>query len=165
MSPSTTINLTPNRSWAPSTRDPWPPAPPPSWVDNGDPTNLTWIHGTWYTDPSVKWPWSTNWNEWDGLMYYTETYKGKLKVEKMFQDVFNVGTIEPLAYVEDSHGEVFLFRAQGRYYLWNDYKLTVHRLEFTSPKEFLEHALENRPHQMPDVVVHPRRPGTRLGWF
>ncbi|KAJ7727368.1 hypothetical protein B0H16DRAFT_1697735 [Mycena metata] len=135
------------------------------WIDDGSvPRRLDYIYGTWYTNPSLQSPWSTNWEDWPGLVYYV-LHDGKPKVEKMFKQIFDVGTIEPLAYLEGHGASIFFFSAEGRYYLWNDFKLTVHRLNFASPKEFLKHALQNQPHQMPDVVVQTRRPGAQLAWY
>ncbi|KAJ7808178.1 hypothetical protein B0H14DRAFT_3152189 [Mycena olivaceomarginata] len=68
------------------------------------------IHGDWYTDPSLPEPWSTDWEDWEGLRLFEQTVDGKLKIEKLFKDVFDVpGTVEPLAYVVATGSELYLF--------------------------------------------------------
>jgi hypothetical protein len=52
------------------------------------------------------------------------------------------GTIKPVAYVIGLAGGCFLFTAGGRYYLWSEGRLAVLHMEFSSPKEFLVHALQ-----------------------
>ncbi|KAJ7364345.1 hypothetical protein DFH08DRAFT_1073106 [Mycena albidolilacea] len=106
------------------------------------PTVRTWIHGT----------------DWEGLLLFEQTVDGKPKIEKLFKDVFAVpGTVEPLAYL--------LFKAGGRYYLWSDGRLAVHRIEFASSKGFLDHTLlQEDADDMPDVDI-PVRPGTNLRWL
>ncbi|KAJ7889264.1 hypothetical protein B0H13DRAFT_2341606 [Mycena leptocephala] len=97
------------------------------------------------------------------LLLFNEKYHNR-KVEKLFKDVFDVpGTVEPLAYAQCGIGEYFLFAAGGRYYFYSDGKLTVHHMEFTSPKEFLEHLLQKDDH-LPDVTI-PMRPGADLRWL
>ncbi|KAJ7501549.1 hypothetical protein B0H11DRAFT_1992108, partial [Mycena galericulata] len=122
--------------------------------------SYSWIHGDWYTDPSLSERWSTNWERWDGLRYYEETVDGKRKIDKMFKDDFDVpGTIEPVAYATNYGDEFFLFTAAGRYYFWCDGYLYMHRLQFGSPKEFLAHALQGDDGSgMPDVEI-PRHRG------
>ncbi|KAJ7918932.1 hypothetical protein B0H13DRAFT_1868915 [Mycena leptocephala] len=124
----------------------------------------TRIYAAWYADPTLPAPWSTDWDHWGGLFWlFNEKYHNR-KVEKLFKDVFDVpGTVEPLAYAQCGIGEYFLFTAGGRYYFYSDGKLTVHRMEFTSPKEFLEHLLQKDDH-LPDVTI-PMRPGADLGWL
>jgi hypothetical protein len=129
------------------------------------PSPRTWIHGDWYTDPSLPEPWSTDWEDWEGLRLFEQTIDGKLKIEKLFKDVFDVpGTVEPLAYVVATGSELYLFKAGGRYYLWSDGRLTVHRMEFASSKDFLDHTLQEDADDMPDVDI-PMRPGTNLRWL
>ncbi|KAJ7167894.1 hypothetical protein C8R46DRAFT_1034482 [Mycena filopes] len=142
----------------------WPPGlPPPGWVGSVRKNSYPWINGTWYRDPSIPWPWSTNCDKWHGLShYYIPTVNGKPKIEKMFTETFDVGIIRPLIYAEGTYGEVFMFSAGGRYYFWRDCELFVHRLNFAGPKEFLEHAMQNRPDQFPDVPVEPR--GASVSW-
>ncbi|KAJ7306924.1 hypothetical protein DFH08DRAFT_944722 [Mycena albidolilacea] len=107
------------------------------------PSPRTWIHGDWYTDPSLPEPWSTDWEDWEGLRLFEQTVDGKLKIEKLFKDVFDVpGTVEPLAYVVATGSELYLFKAGGRYNLWSDGRLTVPRMEFASSKDFLDHTLQ-----------------------
>jgi hypothetical protein len=60
--------------------------------------------------------------------------------------------------------ELYLFKAGGRYYLWSDRRLTVHRMEFASSKAFLDHTLQEDADDMPDVDI-PMRPGTNLRWL
>ncbi|KAJ7743789.1 hypothetical protein B0H16DRAFT_1463461 [Mycena metata] len=83
-------------------RDTWsPPRPHTEWPTRPpgcDITPYTWIPGTWYTDSTLRWPWSTDWENWEGLAYYM-LFDGKPMVERMFNETFDVGTIEPLAYV------------------------------------------------------------------
>ncbi|KAF8145415.1 hypothetical protein K438DRAFT_1872099 [Mycena galopus ATCC 62051] len=111
-------------------------------------------------DPSLSEPWSTDWEWWDGLSYYEDkTVDGKLKIEQMFKDDFDVpGTVEPVAYMTSYGDEFFLFTAAGRYYFWADGCLTVHRMQFGSPKEFLDHALRKDDTSfMPDIEIPMRR--------
>jgi hypothetical protein len=70
-----------------------------------------------------------------------EDSDGKRQIDKMFKNDFDLpGTIEPVAYPTSYVDEFFLFTAAGRYYLWSDGNLTMHRMRFPSPKEFLVHA-------------------------
>ncbi|KAJ7369140.1 hypothetical protein DFH08DRAFT_39440 [Mycena albidolilacea] len=126
----------------------------------------TCIHGHWYTDPSLPGLWSTDWEDWDGLRFFEHTVNGRLRVDKLFKDAFDVpGTVEPLAYFPDPPGDdSFLFTAGGRYYLWAGGRLTVHHKEFASPKEFLDLALQEGGDHKPDVDV-PMRPGADLSWW
>ncbi|KAJ7664531.1 hypothetical protein DFH06DRAFT_1392290 [Mycena polygramma] len=131
------------------------------------PRSLPMVEGSstpyiiWYRDPSLSAPWSTDWNWWLGLRYYQETTDdGRLVIEKMLNDDFGVpGTIEPVAYSTILEEDFFFFRAAGRYYYWADGRLTVHRMQFNSPKEFLDHVRHGGPgaRRMPDVVVPRRR--------
>ncbi|KAJ6588029.1 hypothetical protein B0H19DRAFT_1247754 [Mycena capillaripes] len=129
------------------------------------PPPRTWIFGTWYNDPTLPDPWSTDWDDWN-LYLFEETFDGKLKVDKLFKDVFDVpGTVEPLAFVEAVGGDIFLFTAGGRYYFYSDGMLTVHRMDFASPKEFLDHVLRKDPEEdLPDMPIE-MRPGTDLKWL
>ncbi|KAJ7488262.1 hypothetical protein FB451DRAFT_1167717 [Mycena latifolia] len=133
----------------------WQPQRPEDFRE-GTPPPRTWICGDWYTDPTEGWA---------SLRLFEETVDGKLKIKKLFDDVFDVpGTVEPLAYLPGTGGEVFLFAAGGRYYLFSDGRLTVHRMQFASPKDFLAHVLQPGGGHMPDVNV-PMRPGTNLNWW
>ncbi|KAJ6479177.1 hypothetical protein DFH09DRAFT_1108167 [Mycena vulgaris] len=111
-----------------------------------------------YADPTLPRPWSTDWDDWDYLLrLFEQTVDGKLKIEKLFQDVFDVpGSVEPVAYMRAACGE---------YYFWSDGYLAVHRMEFASPKEFLEYALQGKSpgEHLPDVEI-PMRPGIDLSW-
>jgi hypothetical protein len=88
----------------------------------------TWIHGDWYTDPSLPAPWSTetDWADWDGLRLFEQTIDGEPKIEKLFKDVFAVpGTAEPLAYVAATGSELYVLKSclkpgAATYYLWSD---------------------------------------------
>ncbi|KAJ7488256.1 hypothetical protein FB451DRAFT_1362738 [Mycena latifolia] len=125
----------------------------------GTPPPRTWIHSDWYTDPMLRAPWSTEWEGWASLRLFEETVDRKLKIKKLFDNVFDVpGTVEPLAYLPGTGGEVFLFAAGGCYYLFSDGRLT-----FSSPQDFLAHVLQPGGGHMPDVNV-PMRPGTNLNW-
>ncbi|KAJ6486603.1 hypothetical protein DFH09DRAFT_1457152 [Mycena vulgaris] len=126
------------------------------------------LYKDWYTDPTLPRPWSTDWDDWDYLLrLFEQTVDGKLKIKKLFKDVFDVpGSVEPVAYMRAACGEVWLFTAGGRYYFWSDGYLAVHRMEFASPKEFLEHALQGKSpgEHLPDVEIS-MRPGTDLSWL
>ncbi|KAJ7812285.1 hypothetical protein B0H13DRAFT_509284, partial [Mycena leptocephala] len=85
----------------------------PSAVEDVYPPPQTWIHGGWYTDPTLPPGWSTDWEDWDNLRLWTATIDGKLKIDQ-FQCVFDVpGTIEPLAYMVSTGGLFFVFTAGG----------------------------------------------------
>ncbi|KAF7344925.1 hypothetical protein MVEN_01654900 [Mycena venus] len=133
--------------------------------ENGPPPR-TWIYGDWYTDPTLSGPWSTDWDDWESLCLFEDTVDGKLRIDKLFKDNWDIpGKVEPVAYILGSGGLCFLFTAGGRYYFWSDGRLTVHRLEFASSKEFLDHALAKKDgSHMPDEVI-PMRPGTDLRWW
>ncbi|KAF8176615.1 hypothetical protein K438DRAFT_1939284 [Mycena galopus ATCC 62051] len=134
-----------------------PGFPNPNPQDWHELPSRAWIYGNWYSDPSLSEPWSTDWEWWDGLSYYEDkTVDGKLKIEQMFKDDFDVpGTVEPVAYMTSYGDEFFFFTAAGRYYFWADGCLTVHRMQFGSPKEFLDHALQKD--DMPDIDIPMRR--------
>jgi hypothetical protein len=137
---------------------------PSSAVEDVYPPPQTWIHGGWYTDPALPPGWSTDWEDWDNLRLWTATIDGKLKIDQ-FQYVFDVpGTIEPLAYMVSTGGLFFVFTAGGRYYYFTDGHLRVHRMEFASPQEFLQHALQEGGDHMPDLDI-PLLPGTNLNWW
>jgi hypothetical protein len=57
-------------------------------------------------------------------------------------------------------GLYFLFT----YYFWSDGRLTIHRMEFASPKEFLDYALDMDGSRMPEVEI-PKRPGADFSWW
>ncbi|KAJ7681641.1 hypothetical protein B0H17DRAFT_1205626 [Mycena rosella] len=106
------------------------------------PSPETWIHGGWYTDPTLPVGWSTDWEDWDSLRLWRQIVDGKLKIDKL-KDVFDVpGTLERLAHMPSAGGLFFLFTAGGRYYYFTDGYLRVHHMEFASPQEFLQHALQ-----------------------
>jgi hypothetical protein len=133
------------------------------WGDH--PPSRTSIHGDWYIDPTLPQPWSTDWDPWDSLRLFEDTVDGKLMIDKLFKDVWEVpGVVKPLAYIVSTGGLCFLFTAGGRYYYWSDGRLTVHRIEFESPKEFLDYALKSDGTHMPDVEI-PMRPGKSLNWW
>ncbi|KAJ7495026.1 hypothetical protein FB451DRAFT_1477484 [Mycena latifolia] len=46
------------------------------------PPPRTWIHGDWYTDPTLPNPWSTDWEDWDSLRLWEQTVNGKPKITK-----------------------------------------------------------------------------------
>ncbi|KAJ7689056.1 hypothetical protein B0H17DRAFT_1135335 [Mycena rosella] len=129
--------------------------------ENGPPS-LNWIHGGWYTDPTLPEQWSTDWDNWAGLRLFDQTVDGKLKIDKLFKDTFDVpGTVEPLAYDVVEGDEFFLFTAGGRYYYWADGgTLTVHREEFASPKDFMDYLFHENG-DIPDVEI-PMYPGANL---
>lgn len=139
-----------------SNEDFWKHPPPPR----------TWIHGDWYTDPSLPQPWSTNWDAWEILPFWEEqTVDGKLKINKLFKETWEVPrTVKPLAYIDNTGGLYFLFTAGGRYYFWSDGRLTVHRMEFASPQEFLDHALQKDGSHMPDMEIL-KCPGANFSWW
>ncbi|KAJ6591989.1 hypothetical protein B0H10DRAFT_2442107 [Mycena sp. CBHHK59/15] len=154
---TSSLNSRPMPEFKPVVYGPFPNPHTEDWQD--ELPSRTWIHGDWYRDPSLSNPWSTDWEWWDGLRYYEETVDGKLKIEQMFKDDFHVpGTIEPVAYMTSYGDEFFLFTAAGRYYFWADGCLTVHRMQFGSPKEFLAHVLQGDDAScMPDMEIPMRR--------
>ncbi|KAJ7454297.1 hypothetical protein B0H11DRAFT_1926508 [Mycena galericulata] len=156
-----------------------PPVQPPqqgsedSDEERGPPLR-TWIYKDWYTDPTPPTGWSTDWEEFDILDFWDPAHmvdspvdgRRVLKIERLFQDVFDVpGTVEPVAYVYSVCGEIFFFTAGGRYYLYSDGRLVVHRMEFAGPKEFLDYALEGEGEHMSDVDLIQMRPGATLDNF
>ncbi|KAJ7869385.1 hypothetical protein B0H13DRAFT_2350977 [Mycena leptocephala] len=122
------------------------------WGDH--PPSRTSIHGDWYIDPTLPQPWSTDWDAWDSLRLFEDTVDGELMIDKLFKDIWEVpGVVKPLAYIVSTGGLCFLFTAGGRYYYWSDGRLTVHRMEFESPKEFLDYALKKDGTHMPDQAL------------
>jgi hypothetical protein len=108
--------------------------------------------------------WSTNWEDWESLFLWTQTIRGKLKIDKL-KEVFDLtGTLEPLAYMLYSSGMFFLFTTGGRYYYFSDGYLYVHSMEFESPQEFLQYAMQQGGDNMPDLEI-PMRPGMDLSWW
>ncbi|KAJ7107151.1 hypothetical protein C8R43DRAFT_1114272 [Mycena crocata] len=121
------------------------------------------LHKTWYTDPDVPFPWSTVWDEWEGLcLFYEDVNVGGTpvpKIDKLFKDMFDVpGVVHPLAYIIQHSYDTFVFTAGGRYYLHDDGALFVSDREFGSHREFVRHALRDGGWELPDVEVE-RRPG------
>ncbi|KAJ7625412.1 hypothetical protein B0H17DRAFT_1151143 [Mycena rosella] len=119
----------------------------------------------WYTDPTLPEPWSTDWDDWGGLCpLFEDTVDGKFKIEKLFKDTFDVpGTVEPLAYITGTCQEILLFAAGARYYLWSHGNLAVHHMEFASPKEFMDHILQDDDN-LPKIDIQ-MRPGGNLSWW
>ncbi|KAJ7198420.1 hypothetical protein B0H12DRAFT_1244841 [Mycena haematopus] len=139
------------------------PTPHPTW---SPPPSRAWIHKDWYTDPTMKYPWSTDWSHWTGLRLFEDTVHDQLMMDRLFKHDWNLaGTIEPLAHGIGTNGDYFLFSAEGRYYFFADGRLTVSRKEFASPKEFLDYAL-SRPDgsRLPDVEI-PMSPGGDIQWL
>ncbi|KAJ7681150.1 hypothetical protein B0H17DRAFT_1333834 [Mycena rosella] len=128
----------------------------------------TTLHKQWYTDQHIPFPWSTCWDEWEGVCLFHETVSGKLKINKLFKDVFDVpGVVHRLAYIVSHSFDTFLFTAAGRYYLFDDGRLWVSDEEFGSHREFIERALEPGGWWMPGVVVKrcPASGFDRLDWL
>ncbi|KAJ7204310.1 hypothetical protein B0H12DRAFT_1243648 [Mycena haematopus] len=132
------------------------------------PRSRALIYKDWYTDPTMEYPWSTDWANWTGLILYEDTIEGQLMIDRMFKHDWNlVGTIEPLARDSDigTDGDYFLFAAAGRYYYYADGRLTVSRKEFASPKEFLDYALSRSDgSRLPDVEI-PMSPEGDIRWW
>ncbi|KAJ7257789.1 hypothetical protein C8J57DRAFT_1721103 [Mycena rebaudengoi] len=120
----------------------------------------------WYTDPHIPFPWSTRWDEWEGLRLFYETVDGgKPKIDKLFKDAFGVsGVVHPLAYIVNHSFDTFLFAAGGRYYLFDDGWLWVSDKEFGSHREFMERAVVDDGWGLPGVEVEMRK-GEDLGWL
>ncbi|KAJ7806855.1 hypothetical protein B0H14DRAFT_3483752 [Mycena olivaceomarginata] len=112
------------------------------------PSPRTWIHRDWYTDPSLPEPWSTDWEDWEGLRLFEQTVDGKLKIEKLFKDVFDVpGTVEPLAYVVAQGPSCTCLKPVAA---------IIFGPTAASPSIDAD--------DMPDVDI-PMRPGTNLRWL
>ncbi|KAJ7109795.1 hypothetical protein C8R44DRAFT_883840 [Mycena epipterygia] len=139
---------------------------------NQSPLRTTWashfpgttLHKNWYTDPNIPAPWSTDWDDWEGLCLFYESVGGRLKIDKLFNEVYDVpGPIEPLAYMVQTSFEFFVFTAGGRYYFFDDGCSFVSDGEFQSHQHFLEEVL--RPEgSMPSIEMQ-RRAGSDLGWL
>ncbi|KAJ7089935.1 hypothetical protein C8R44DRAFT_892120 [Mycena epipterygia] len=124
----------------------------------------TTVHKEWYTAPNVPHPWSTDWDNWKGLDLFHLSIDGKLMIDKLFKEVYDVpGPIEPLAYMISTGYEVWVFAAAGRYYWYNDGALLVFVDDFSSPQHFLEEVLPNRI--IPPLTKVQPRPGSNLGWL
>ncbi|KAJ7752203.1 aspartic peptidase domain-containing protein [Mycena maculata] len=124
----------------------------------------TTVHKEWYTAPNVPHPWSTNWDNWEGLDLFHLSIDGKLMIDKLFKEVYDVpGPIEPLAYMISIGYEVCVFAAAGRYYWYNDGALLVFVDDFSSPQHFLEEVLPNQI--IPPLTKVQPRPGSNLGWL
>ncbi|KAJ6567702.1 hypothetical protein DFH09DRAFT_1469076 [Mycena vulgaris] len=124
--------------------------PPPrtidTWAEKFFPG--TTVHKDWYTDPNIPTPWSTDWDNWEGLCLFHESVDGKLKIDKLFKEVYDVpGAIEPLAYMIETSFEIFIFTA-------------VSDEEFRSHQHFLEEAL--RPKGSIPSIMMQKRAGTNL---
>ncbi|KAJ7257788.1 hypothetical protein C8J57DRAFT_1647602 [Mycena rebaudengoi] len=124
------------------------------------------LHKQWYTDPQIRFPWCTRWDEWEGLcLFYDTVDGGKPKIDKLFKDAFDVhGVVQPLAYLVNQSFDTFLFTADGRYYLYDDGWLWVSDEEFGSHREFLERAVVDGGWGLPAVEVEMRK-GENLGWL
>ncbi|KAJ6602080.1 hypothetical protein DFH09DRAFT_1069617 [Mycena vulgaris] len=98
--------------------------PPPKGVAESTPFRHSPVYAGWHTDAALPFPWSTDWADWEGLYLFEEHIDGKLKIEKVSTEVFNIpGTVQPVAYMVETGIDVWAF--------------TADKGEFASPKEYL----------------------------
>jgi hypothetical protein len=134
--------------------------PPARW---GFPPSYTWLHKNWYHDPTLKEPWSTEWEDWSTLdEWFIKTVDGKRAIDHLRDTWALPGPIEPIAY-GIGEGFYFLFCAGGRYYYWADAHLTMHRKKFASHKAFMRYLVRRKSH-MPDIEI-PMREGGSMDWW
>ncbi|KAJ7858809.1 hypothetical protein B0H14DRAFT_3632505 [Mycena olivaceomarginata] len=137
-----------------------PRLPPPRC---GFPPSYTWLHKNWYHDPTLKEPWSTEWEDWSTLDgWFIKTVDGKRAIDHLRDTWALPGPIEPIAY-GIGEGFYFLFCAGGRYYYWADAHLTMHRKKFASHKAFMRYLVRRKSH-MPDIEI-PMREGGSMDWW
>ncbi|KAJ6459137.1 hypothetical protein C8R47DRAFT_1244472 [Mycena vitilis] len=137
------------------------PSPPPR----------TGIFETWYNDPNILNPWSTDWNHWEGIVRYIRltTYDDERDKFEKLVEVFELpGKIEPLAFIPGMEGDVFLFASGSEFYMWINDRLMAHRMAFTSTEEFLKHALQpsiGGRSNLPDVELAPTSGPEYIDWM
>ncbi|KAJ7662687.1 hypothetical protein DFH06DRAFT_1396822 [Mycena polygramma] len=135
------------------------------------PPTRTGIFETWYNDPNIPEPWSTDWDDWEGIARYilSTTHDDKRdKVEKLIEVFELPGKIEPLAFIPDIGGDAFLFASGGQFYMWTHGELMAHRMAFASPEEFLKHALQPRigdKTNLPDMQLLPTSGPEDIYWI
>ncbi|KAJ6459133.1 hypothetical protein C8R47DRAFT_1244466 [Mycena vitilis] len=131
----------------------------------------TEIFGTWYNDPNIPKPWSTDWDDWEGIVRYilSSTYDdNRDKFEKLIEVFELPGKIEPLAFIPNIGGDAFLFASGGRFYMWTHGDLMTHRMTFASPEEFLNHALQpmiGDKTNLPDLQLVPTSGPEEFYWM
>ncbi|KAJ6499815.1 hypothetical protein DFH09DRAFT_1336368 [Mycena vulgaris] len=135
----------------------------PKGLPESAPSRHSSVYTGWHTDAALPFPWSTDWANWEGLYLFEERVEGKLKIEKVSTEVFNIpGTVQPVAYMVETGIDVWAFTAGGRYYLCDDFVMFVDKGEFASPKEYLALLLKGgmsptRIRRRPEAKEEPMR--------
>ncbi|KAJ7850974.1 hypothetical protein B0H13DRAFT_2400681, partial [Mycena leptocephala] len=136
----------------------------PSAVEDVYPPPQTWIHGGWYTRSNPP----------PGLVHrlgglgqpppLDSHYRRKAKNRPISMRLRCAWHHRAFGIHGQHRRSVLRLHRRGALLLFTDGHLRVHRMEFASPQEFLQHALQEGGDHMPDLDI-PLLPGTNLNWW